>query len=505
MSIRKNSLFISLGGGIRLLVNLAAIPLLIRLLGIDSYGVWVTINAQVGLFTLAEMGITTALLNRLPGFLVKKDETGASRCLGTSFLLIALFGLVASTVYYLISPLVATIYQGAILERGLLLSLRISSFIILPKLLVMYLTSIEAAHQRYDLQAIVDTLITVLLQAGVVMIAWRNGGISTLFLWLLFSSLAGVLAHSIIIKKILHVRLASLAISKVEAGCQWRFGLQHWVSSLGSSLFGQMDRILVNAILGSSASGVYAAVTSITIKINELSALPIKVITPAVSAEKENGNYNRIQSIYNNATITNGVIVLILSLPIIYWYDLLFRLVFTGNMLGIPSTILPFLACIYGTYSLAASGFYLLLGIGKPGVNAIWGFIGGTGMCLALILLSPIYGLQGAIWSNAVYILVVTTNFYGIKLIGANFSNYFIQILRVILILIIWTIAAASGYIAVLPIGIRLIIFILFSTVSICFAAGYARMKNFFHSIREHGLFFYINSEEIRVSQQERQ
>jgi O-antigen/teichoic acid export membrane protein len=472
MNLRTNSLAVSIGGIIRLVVNLAAIPILVRLLGIDSYGVWTTINAQIGLLMLAEMGVSTALLYRMAGYLAQKDESAFYKCTGTALLLITIFGAVFSLVYFLFTPLIARTFHTFSADPALLTSLKLSALIILPKIWALCFSSLEAAHQRYDLQAIIETSTTVLLMSGIIVLAWQNAGFPALLVWLLVSSLLGVLAHLLISGSILKVNFAKLLVSRDEAHGLMSFGLQHWVSSLGSSLFGQMDRILVNAFLGPAVSGVYSAATSITIKINELSAIPIKVITPAISSEKAKGNSGLIQQIYIKATKLNGAVVLLVALPLIFWADYVARIVVDGETAVTFAAILPLLACIYGIYSLGAAGFFLMLGLGKPIVNAICGVIGGLGLCAAMAILAPRSGIRGAIWANAAYIIVIIINFYGAQLLKIKMSEYALTFLRSVFVLTLWAVLVKLLPTNGMNLWLRIAIFFGAGLISLIFAFG---------------------------------
>ena len=486
MNLRKNSLSVSVGGMIRLVVNLAAIPLLIRLLGIDRYGIWTTINAQIGLLTLAEMGVSTALLYRLAGFLALKDEQSINRSIGTGLTMVVGFGVTFSLLYFFFTPLITNTFREFSAEPMLLTSLRISAFIVLPKILMLFFASIEAAYQRYDLQAFIDTAVTVLLQAGAVLIAWQKGELSMLFYWLLFISLIGILAHVFVTSRVLGIKYKQIIFSKLEAGNLWRFGAQHWVSSLGSSLFGQMDRILVNAILGPAVSGVYAAATSIAIKVNELSAIPIKVITPAVSAEMADGNLAHVRRVFTKATRLNGIAVLLVALPLIYWADIVAKIVVTGDTSAVFSALLPLLTFIYGVYSLGASGFFLMLGLGKPKVNAVWGIIGGLGLCAAMVPLALKFGLPGAVWANAAYIVVIAINFHGAKLLGMNRAAYALTFARSVIVLAVWLVFTHLFPPAELALIWRIVIFFAAGAISIFLAVGMSEVKELYRQLVKH-------------------
>lgn len=472
MNLRANSLSVSIGGIIRLAVNLAAIPLLVRLLGIEAYGTWTTINAQVGLLTLAEFGLSAALLYRLAGYLAQKESKSFYRCTGTALTLATLFGSVFSLAYFLLIPLIARTFQTLSNDAALLTALKISALLILPRIWTLFFTSLEASHQRYDLQTIIETATTVLLQTGIVVLAWVKAGFPALVGWALLSSLIGLIAHAIVSNRMLRVDFGKLVFSKTEAIGLMQYGSQQWISSLGSSLFGSMDRILVNATLGAGAAGIYSAATSITAKINELSAIPIKVITPAISAEKAKGNLAAIQRIYLKATKLNGFAVLLVALPLIFWSDLLARIIVDSGSALAFSTLLPLLAGIYGIYSLGASGFYLMLGMGKPKVNALWGIIGGLTLCVALPTLATRFGLTGAAWANAAYILVIAINFHGSQLLGMRLGEYGRIFLRSVIILALWAGGALLLPINDLALWLRIVLFFTAGLASIIFAIG---------------------------------
>jgi O-antigen/teichoic acid export membrane protein len=495
MNLRKNSLAVSIGGVIRLVVNLAAIPLLIRLLGIENYGIWTTVNAQIGLLTLAEMGVSTAMLFRLSGFVAVQEDSSIERSLNTGLIMVVLFGFIISLLYFVLIPLIAKTYGSFSSMPGLRISLQVSAFVILPKIVSLYFSSIEAAYQRYDLQAIIETVTTILLQAGTVIIAWQKGGLPALLIWLLLSMLACNLAHYVISTKSFKIKFNLLHFSLKEAKSLWCFGIQHWVSSIGSSLFGQMDRILVNAIVGPAASGVYSAATSLAIKINELSAIPVKVITPSVSSELAKRNFQRIQLIYGKATRLNGAIVLLVALPLIFWADWVARIMVTNDSVAAFTTILPILAFIYGIYSLGASGFFLMLGLGKPKVNAIYGIIGGLFLCAAMIPLASKLGVLGAAWANAAYIIVIAINLQGAKDLKLPLGKYALVLSRFAAILAIWLAWSVFVPPASLSLGWRIVVFFVAGILSILLAVGTSELKELCSWFSRHFLRLSIDTE----------
>jgi len=60
-------------------LKLLVIPLLINYLGAERFGIWLTISAASGYIFLLDMGLSSAMVNRLTGFYARGDSDSASK------------------------------------------------------------------------------------------------------------------------------------------------------------------------------------------------------------------------------------------------------------------------------------------------------------------------------------------------------------------------------------------------------------------------------------------
>jgi O-antigen/teichoic acid export membrane protein len=149
----------------------------------------------------------------------------------------------------------------------------------------------------------------------------------------------------------------------------------------------------------------------------------------------------------------------------------------TGDSVYVFSALLPLLACIYGVYSLGASGFYLMLGLGKPKVNAVYGMIGGLVLCAAMVPLAVHCGILGAAWANAAYIIVVAINFQGAKDLHMPQGRYALILLRFAAVLTVWLAWSVFVPPASLPLGWRFVVFFAAGAASILWTVGASERK----------------------------
>ena len=106
LTLRENSLFISLGAVVRLVVSLISIPLLVRFLGLERYGVWVVLNSVIAIAGLMELGVSTAFTNYLSADYAQQDWFSASRSVTTSLVLVTCLGGIASVRLWLANPVI---------------------------------------------------------------------------------------------------------------------------------------------------------------------------------------------------------------------------------------------------------------------------------------------------------------------------------------------------------------------------------------------------------------
>jgi O-antigen/teichoic acid export membrane protein len=223
-------------------------------------------------------------------------------------------------------------------------------------------------------------------------------------------------------------------------------------------------------------------------KINELSAAPLRVLPSVISAAKPLNKNSQIARLFLQASKINGFVIIIIVLPLLFWTDLVALLIVERPQVSMVVQILPVLAYIYGLYSLGATGFFTMIGLGMPIVNARWGLIGGVAECFLMILLIPRFGLLGGVLANAAYIIVIITNFYSVHELNINWKTYIKTIAPVFFVI------SFAFLFTFLPdfirqnLAIGLIFFLSCVTFSIFFVIGPELFKRFFNAPRK--IFF---------------
>jgi O-antigen/teichoic acid export membrane protein len=399
MQVRRNSVVNALGAGARLLIALAAQPLLVRLLGLEQYGVWVILLALLNIGTLAECGLSTALTTFLAAARARDDRAAAEAFLGTTLVALTAIGLaVAVGGWYSATALRALLLPERADDAATLTALHLLALGLLPRLWQLWLCGWEQGLGRFDLPAIAESAHQIALTGGIVVLAWFGQGIVAFAWWQLAASLAAIGLHWFLLRRA-GAQRPRWRWHPAEAPALLRFALAHWFSRLGGLLFSQADRLLVKATLGLEAAGLYTIAVSFASKINELSAIPLQPVAPAVGAAQARGDTATLRAIFDRALRLNALLVYALAATLAWVAPWIGQLVVPPRADDL-SALIQILAFAYAVYSLNAAGYFYLIGL-RASVGSALAIVAGAGATLGLIwLLATASGLRAAAAAN---------------------------------------------------------------------------------------------------------
>lgn len=473
MNLRQSSFYVSVGALARLSISLLSVPILVRVLGIERYGIWIVLNSVVAIGALSEFGISAALIHRLSSELARRESDSAGNSLFTSLVLVTCFGFIAAVFFWLVSAQISHLLFAGDSNLGEAThSFSLLAWLVPLRLWQNWAMAVEAASLRYDWQSVIETIGGLILQIGLLVLAFLNNRLEALAVWTVVVSGGILLGHWLVLKHILLIQVGQFHYSRHAASVLLHFGFMQWVSNVGSTFFGYVDRIIVNLILGATAAGLYSAATAMTAKINELSAIPLRVIPPAISSAQALSDKPRVQQLFMTATRVNGLGVCIIAVALLFWsYPIAGFLVGTEYVTQV-SELLRILSVAYGIYSLNAAGFFTAIGIGYPRVNARWGLLGGVLACILIAFLARQYGLVGAALGNFGYALTIMINLQIVKLVGIKFSAYLKIFLLPVVSLVLWWVASTITPPSFQPFWLHLIGFVLMAILTTLVVAG---------------------------------
>jgi O-antigen/teichoic acid export membrane protein len=405
----RNGIYNVIPGLCRAGLSLISIPVLIRLMGLEEYGVWSLVSSILSFIVLAEVGLPVSATVFVSQDLAKKDDKSLSQTLTITIglmLLIATFAALMIGIYAdaLVTcfPKLTTSQQQTIVQ-----SLQIGTVVVWSQLLNQVFIGIEQAYQQYKLMSVLNTFQWIFCILGWIFLSWLGGRTLLLAQWQAGVSLASLLGH-IWVFMLLTKRHNIKPIWNSDKGIEIvSYTLVSWITTLGRALFTKGDRLIVGSLLGPIKLGIYATIFEITSIIGFLSSVVIQPLVPVISNILAEQNIDRFllekkvkQAVQLNSFIATftGIVLLIfagyivnITMPEAFNHDnvLAFRVVVFMNTI----------------FSLNATGYWILFSLKNSILkSAINLFVFGVLSLVLIALGSAKFDLWGALLGNFPYI-----------------------------------------------------------------------------------------------------
>jgi O-antigen/teichoic acid export membrane protein len=367
-------------------------------MGTEQYGLWMLATSALGLMSIAEFGLNTAISKFVAEFVESKDTIALSSVLSAGLCAYFFLGFGLILPLYIFSPVLAGIFKSSqtVSTEQIGLVIHIVSLGFIPLLLRSGAMAIPIGLQRFQTPVIVTVGYQILSYVAALMVIYLGGSVAqvvrstVVVLWI--AALGSLFIAWQMLKPF------KLKFTITHSGEVLRrmfsFSLISGISSLGSQIFNIVDRLAVGVVLGLDAVAYYTVIISVATKILQLSSALTSALMPAVSSWMASGDIQRVRTY-----------TLILS-------DTLLRL-WMGEAFA-NHVMLPFriLIVLYALISLNAPSFFVAYGMDNPGINALAAIIGGC-LTIALILVwGKTLGLLGTVLANGGYLITLAITGY---------------------------------------------------------------------------------------------
>ena len=318
-SILSNSLS-NLGGAVLPAVTMVfTLPILVRLLGVELYGVLTLVMAITGYFSVIDVNVTAGSTKYLAEFNAKGQHDVANQVVNFGLIFYGGIGLIGAVAIYLAGPQLVIWLMKSSAEHKVLAE-RVLQWAALGFLfgqLQSYLNSVPQALQRYDVSARLEILFGVFVPVASVLALWLGFGLlgvvimrvvcSGLHCLLLFSCIRALMTD-------LQWTLPKLALVKQIT----HFSAFSYLSKLAAMSHAHADKLIIGSLMGMSALTYYSVAAQIVGQVPHLTARLSGVFFPASSAMQARGQTQVLNLLYLTAsrylTLLNGGSFLLICL-----------------------------------------------------------------------------------------------------------------------------------------------------------------------------------------------
>lgn len=396
-SLARNTLFNLIGYGVPLLVSVLAIPLLVRGLGTDRFGVLAIAWMVIGYFSLFDLGLGRALTQLVATRLGTRKQDEISGLVWTTFLLMAGLGSLGAL---LLVPLSPWLVRSALNIPEPLHDEAISAFRLLALSLPCVISTIGfrgvlEALQRFDLVNAVRIPLGVLTFVGPLAVLPFSSSLVPVVAVLVIGRLVAWIIHLALCFRVIPRLRERIILRREVAGRLLRFGTWMTVSNVISPLMVYLDRFLIGAVLSMTAVAYYVAPYEIVTRIWLLPGAFLGVLFPAFAMSFA---CDRAQTARLVEHGLKGVAVVVFPIVLV-------AVALASEGLGLwlgadfvrsSTRVLQWLAVGVFINSLGQVAFSVIQGIGRPDLTGKLHLVELPVYLVAIWWLLGRYGIEGA-------------------------------------------------------------------------------------------------------------
>jgi O-antigen/teichoic acid export membrane protein len=405
-------------------------PILLRRLGTEHYGIWLTIFNILDYFWFFDMGLQPAVTNFCARFLALKDSRKLNEVINTALFYFTLIGIVV----WCMSPMLARFgpkllkvseqnhdeFSTLILMTGVSWGLCI--------MLHMFLSALDG-FQRFDLTSRIAVLQVVLRSAGYFIALQQGLGLVAMAWVFIGTQIFGYVCYFLLFRHAFPDLRFSRGFVRWSMFREiFRYGIKAFVASNATLVLNQSGTTSVSHYLGQTSVGYYG--------------LPLRLIQQAIDAVSRIGMVTRSNAAELSATgkresvISLGVYSnrysLTLFMPLacflaVYAYPLIAR--WMSPEMASHST--PLMPVFLAAYAFVLAGQFnsssLLYGVSAHGKYARALVVEAICYLGALVVVVPRYGILGAAWTTAVCMIAVRglyTPWLVSRVLETSFAGY---------------------------------------------------------------------------------
>jgi O-antigen/teichoic acid export membrane protein len=394
--LARNVVWNLIGSGAPMLVAVFSIPILIRALGKERFGVLALAWALIGYASVFDLGIGRALTQLVAKKLGADEDGDLASLTWTSLLLMTLLGIIGTLAVILLSPWLVehTLKIPGGLEAETLRSFYILGLSIPLVIVTAGLRGLLEAHQRFGLTNILRVPIGVFTFLGPLLVLPFSHSLVPVLVVLFLGRLGGCGGFVWVSLRAIPSLRRGFKLDRSFVRPLLRFGSWMTVTNLVSPLMVTLDRFLVGALLSIAAVTYYVTPFEVVTKVLLIPAALMGVAFPAFSTSSVHDRS------YTSVLFGRSV----KSMTLILFPIVLFIVVFAKDGLTLwigadfaqhSARVLQLIGIGVFINSLASVPFAFLQGIGRPDLTGKLNLLELPFYLLSVWGLTKLRGIEG--------------------------------------------------------------------------------------------------------------
>ena len=281
--LARNTTLSIVGLALPMAAGLVAIPPLVRLLGVDRFGVLSLAWIVIGYFSLFDLGLGRALTKLVADKLAINDEQSIPPLVWTSLLLLLLLGVAGGMVTLSLSPWL--VHSALKIPAGLQAETLYTFELLSSSIPIVTVTSglrgILEAQQRFGILTFIRVPTSVFYFAGPLLVLPFSQSLIAVIAVLIFGRVIACVAHLVACLQSLPALRNNVAFQRADVLPLVQFGGWMTISNLVGPIMAYLDRFLIGGLLSVGAVAYYTAPFDLVARLTFIAQAVTGVLFPA--------------------------------------------------------------------------------------------------------------------------------------------------------------------------------------------------------------------------------
>jgi O-antigen/teichoic acid export membrane protein len=393
----KNTILNLIGQLLPMVVAIVTIPIIIRHMGTDRFGILTIAWMLIGYFSLFDMGLGRALTQLIAEKLGKDEYDDIPGVFWTAMSLMLAFSIFGTIILAILaSPLVHGVLKIPVeLQPETLLSLYLLIFSMPVVILTAALIGFLAAYNRFDIINRIRIPTGIYSYAVPLLILPYSNNLFTIIIALVAGRVVTFLVHFYYCLQIVPALQVHIVIQKSIIKPLFRYGGWMTISNIIGPFMVYFDRFLIGSMLSVAAVAYYATPYEFVTKLLIIPAALLGVLFPAFAsthAQKPAATFELLRQSTKYLLLAVFPIVLLIVACAQEGLTLWLGASFAEN----SYQTLQFLTIGIFVNCLAQAPFTFIQGIGKPHITTTFHLFELVIYLPALWVFVKMYGIKGA-------------------------------------------------------------------------------------------------------------
>ena len=441
--IGSNVVYSALGRAWSAILLFVTIPIVVRGLGTQAYGVFTLTTVILGYVAFLDFGLTASVVRSVSRHRSLGDQRSLENAVGTAFSLLIGLGVVGAAAIVLVSPVVAdsVLHLPSTLRPDAIFAFQVAGLGFGVNMVLVVFAGVVQGMQRLDIFAIRSIVLSTLNSAAQIAAVLLGGGLRGVVLVTIAVSVVGFLIFLAASRRLLpdvslRPRLNRAAVRELAG-----FGLFRFINQASGQVTTQFDPIVIGIFQPIAAVGYYSVPLALTQKFHVVQDSVATAYFPAAVELRSREDHEREKLLYL-AALKVVLVAMVFLVVISVGYSGPIMTVWVGRSIASQAAaIFAVLAVGYGLSALIGVPAQASDATGHQRWTAAFAVASAILQLALAVVLVPRYGAIGA--AIAVVINTVTQGTIFVLLVQYRFLK--IGLLRTFLAALLRPLAAGAA------------------------------------------------------------